>query len=390
MKMNKIISAAAMLAAISFSGQASAACCNLSAVVVAVNQTTAAVKAGAASIVGAIGASTTAIVTSVNQVYVQAHRDAVVANDVNKEIAVGQTDAINTQNFEHEAMRRANNISDTMSSCASMNTGLKMADAIQNQVVETSALNKSYLQRSKYNTSTSALIDNRVATHNAKYCSAKDVQLGRCGHAAGDPAMEDADINPDSLFTPSGEVLTYTADQRAAAEAFATRVVAPYPVPNIPKSWEKTPEGKAYVDAVAVKTAQESLAMNSLNNAIAMRSRTNGLGGQLASNIGMKRLKGNPDASLMAIMEAKGTQFMDPEWHKEVIAKSVSPADLLKEQVRISAYKSFVDYKSYQQLERIEAILAADYAAHSTDLMEKRLAAARVAAEGSSARGGTN
>lgn len=388
MKNKKILMSAIVASAFAFSNPASAACCNLGAVVVAVNQTTAAVTSAGSSIVGAIAASTTAIVAAVDRVYVQAHRDAVVANDVSKEIAQGQTDALNTQSFEHEAMRRANALSDTMSSCASMNTGLKMADAIQNQAAENSVLNKAYVNKSKYNTSTSALIDSRIAQHNSKYCSSRDVQLGRCTAAAGDPSMEDADVNPDSLFTPSGEVLTYTAAQRAAAEAFAARVVAPYPTPNIPKSWEKTPEGKAYVDAVAVKTAQESLAMNSLNNAIAMRSRTNGLGGQLANNIGMKRLKGNPDASLMAIMEAKGTQFMDPEWHKEVIAKSVSPADLLKEQVRISSYKSFVDYKSYQQLERIEAILAADYSMTASKEMERRLDKARIAAEGSSARGG--
>lgn len=311
---------------------------------------------------------------------------------IEKSIAQSSVDAQLQHEFKRDVSAIGARTSDTGSACASMNSGIKTGQASTNANEAHHAFVKKTLSSMKYTPSVAAKSLQRQADHQAKYCSKTDNDRGRECTPAADPLMQDADSNPRSLYNPGNvETLTYDADvettlQRDAALAFVENVVNPYPAPMLPKGWEKTPEGKAYNDAVNIKAAHDMLSANSLLNSVSMRIKTDGLGGQLAQGKGMSKLAANPNASLLAIMDAHGTKFMDPQWHIDAIASAEDPAVLMKEQVRLSAYKSWVDYKTFLQLERIESLLAATYAQSSAAQMTALLDSARRAAEQSTGR----
>lgn len=229
-------------------------------------------------------------------------------------------------------------------------------------------LNKNAAKRALFTPNTTAAVSKIYDTHADKYCSAQDAQLGRC--TAADASMQNADVRADLMLNAS----SYNAAQLEAAQVFVTNLSNPIPSQNIPKGWEKTPEGKLFIAGQYVEQARNSVATNSLNQSIAMRTPVAGLGTAAMMN--------KADVSEMEIMESqvKG-RFEAPGWYKMLVGFSLE--NLMRELNKMKALELWMNYKSFQQMERIETILATQLAMDVKRDSEARLIAARQAAASS-------
>lgn len=228
------------------------------------------------------------------------------------------------------------------------------------------ALNRQTAERVLNTPSTAAAINGIYATHTEKYCSAADQKAGRCRAVAAE--LQNADVRADAFL---GKTALNT-EQAAAAKAFINNVVAPIPTQNIPAGWEKTPQGKAFVAGQMIEQAATSVAANSLNAALAERMPVQGLGSAAMLN--------RADVSERDIMEASVRgRHGSVQWRK-ALAQMPSAEALLRELNQQAALGLYIDYKSFNQLERIETLLATDLAISVRQDGEQRLQRARTAA----------
>lgn len=227
-------------------------------------------------------------------------------------------------------------------------------------------LNRNFATRTLFTPNTAAAVSKLYDDHVSKYCSPQDVQLGRCSSPA-NPQLQNADVRADAMLNTS----SYTPDQIEAARALVNNLANPIPTQNIPKNWEKTPQGEAFVAGQYIEQARASVAANSLNHSIAIRTPVQGLGTSAMLN--------KPDVSEMELMESQVRgRFESPDWYKMLAGFSLE--NLMREQNKMQALHLWMDLKSYNQMERIETILATELAMDVKRDSETRLQAARSAA----------
>lgn len=226
-------------------------------------------------------------------------------------------------------------------------------------------LNRDFAKRTMFTPNTSAVVGKVYDDHADKYCSQQDADLGRC--RAVDSTLQNADVRADVTYNTS----SYTPAQIDAARAFVNNVANPMPTQNIPKDWEKTPQGKTFVAGQYIEQARGSVAANSLNAAIAARTPIKGLGSAAMLN--------KPDVSEFELMESQVRgRFESPGWYRMIAGFSLE--NLLREANKMQALKLWMDLKSYQQFERMEAVLATQLAMDVKRDSEQRLREARLAA----------
>ncbi len=227
-------------------------------------------------------------------------------------------------------------------------------------------LNRDFSRRTLFTPNTAAAVSKIYDDHVSKYCSQQDAQLGRCSNPV-DPKMQNADVRADAMLNTS----SYTPDQIDAARALVNNIANPIPTQNIPKDWEKTPQGKAFIAGQYVEQSRASVAANSLNRAIATRTPIAGLGTSAMLN--------KADVSELELMESQVRgRFESPGWYKMVAGFSVE--NLLREMNKMHALKLWMDLKSYQQMERVEIVLATQLSMDVKRDSEGRLQLARAAA----------
>lgn len=227
-------------------------------------------------------------------------------------------------------------------------------------------LNQDLLDRALYATNTQAFISGIYKDHTSKYCSAQDGSLGRCTPNP-DPSLQNADVRADALLNRS----SLSDPQLAAARALVANISNPVPTQTIPKAWEKTAQGQAFVAAQLVEQARASVAANSLNHAVATRMPVKGLGSAAMLN--------KADVSEKELMESQVRgRFESPSWYQMIAGFSVE--NLLRESNKMQALGLWMDLKQYERLERMEAILATQLAIEVRRDSEPRLAQAREAA----------
>ncbi len=227
-------------------------------------------------------------------------------------------------------------------------------------------LNRNFSKRTLFTPSTTAAVAKMYDDHVSKYCSAEDAALGRCSSPV-DPKLQNADVRADSMLNSS----SYTPDQIAAAKALVNNIANPIPTQNIPKDWEKSPQGRLFVAGQYIEQARASVAANSLNHAIAIRTPVQGLGSSAMLN--------KPDVSEMELMESQVQgRFESPDWYKMIAGFSLE--NLMREMNKMQALKLWMDLKSYHQMERIETILATQLAMDVERDSSVRLQQARAAA----------
>ncbi|MDQ1090600.1 hypothetical protein QE400_000013 [Xanthomonas sacchari] len=226
-------------------------------------------------------------------------------------------------------------------------------------------LNRLMTERTLNTPSTAAAIGRIYKDHVDKYCSARDAQLGRCSAVA--PELQNADVRADALLGSS----SLTQEQSEAAKALVTNIVNPIPTQSIPTKWENTDQGRAFVAGQFLEQARTSVAANSLNQAVAARTRIPGLGTAAMLN--------RADVSEREMMEAQVRgRFESPDWYK--MLAGMSNENLLRELNKQTAFGLWMDYREFSQMERIEALLATDLAVTVKQDSEKRLQQARAAA----------
>lgn len=113
----------------------------------------------------------------------------------------------------------------------------------------------------------SAVIDQ----HNTSFCSATDVDRGRCAVVS---TMPNADITASTLFLSEGSE-TMSEQQFRAAQAFAQMATRPVPIEDLPKGFEATPAGQRFLLEKKHSIAMDSLVAGTFARILASRSPRN-------------------------------------------------------------------------------------------------------------------
>lgn len=233
-------------------------------------------------------------------------------------------------------------------SCYEAATGAAAGQAGTSVKQAADALNKASADRALYTPSSAAVISRHYDEHVAKYCTAEEAAQGRCSLPS-DPAMQGADIRVDTLLSNSN----LTPSLLEAVQALIAKLVNAIPTQNIPKAWEGTAQGKAFIAGQYIEQARSSVAANSLNQAVALRTPVAGLGAAAMVN--------KADISPMELMETLvNGRFQSPDWYTMI--SGFSTENLLREQNKMQAFKLWMDLQSFQQMERVEAMLATNLA----------------------------
>lgn len=227
------------------------------------------------------------------------------------------------------------------------------------------ALNRDFARRTLFTPNTNAIVAKLYDDHVNKYCSQQDADLGRCSAVSSN--LQNADVRADAALN----VTSYTPEQIEAAKAFVNNVANPMPTQNVPKDFEKTPQGRLFVAGQYIEQARASVAANSLNAAVAARVPIKGLG--------TAAMLDRPDVSELDLMESQVRgRFESADWYRMIAGFSAE--NLLREANKMQALKLWMDLKSFRQMERIEAVLATQLAVDVKRDSEERLREARVAA----------
>lgn len=107
--------------------------------------------------------------------------------------------------------------------------------------------------------------------HYESFCSASDVDRGRCDVIS---TMPNADVTATSLFMSEGSE-TLSEQQFKAAQAFAQMATRPVPVEDLPKGLERSPAGERYLLQKKQSIAVDSLVAGTYARILAARSPRN-------------------------------------------------------------------------------------------------------------------
>ncbi|SEI14759.1 conjugal transfer protein TraW [Paraburkholderia hospita] len=211
-----------------------------------------------------------------------------------------------------------------------------------------------------------------TAIHQAKYCTAIEIQLGYPGCSSS--TMPDGDANADSLFTGAGMPgkdadLTFTKDQEEAARAYARMSIDSNPPENISKAEASTEVGKLYMAMQKAYQANMSSAQKAMNDEIASHMPFPG-SAQLIQDIKQSDAaaqyfnatassvaKSTGTMSLAELEEFEaGRRWRNPYWQIEFAALA-DPTKLAREQLFVSAFMADVQYQQFQKSKHIDVLL---------------------------------
>ena len=317
------------------------------------SQVTSVISSTSARIVTAVTAGATSIVNALLSMSSQTHADLERQNAFNK--ALNET----AQNYdkqyklqEHTAdIESKYGSSDPTSqqqsdACEVIALGGNLSTAIANKRERSTALANDFLHNNTATEDPMTSARNTLKLHSDNFCSDEDKSRGRCSTVA--PLdLQGADLKASNLFEPN-ETLTYGDKESLAAKEYISNLVSAAPTPALSKRAEATPAGRAYLAAQFTEQRKLDIAAHSLREIFASREEEPGLG----TKVNMP----TPNASVMGVIKHYASRFLDPAWTTSF--GSMNEIDLLREQTRLMAFKTFMDYQSYMQGERTEAIVA--------------------------------
>lgn len=250
--------------------------------------------------------------------------------------------------------------------CELMNQAQQATSAAENARMETKAMTASRSKRNMYTPNVAAAAKEVVKDYNDNYCTPEDEKRQRCT-AVTDPMMQGAAVRADTLLTPAANY-TYSDKEAKAADAFITMVTNPVPVESLPKALERGVAGERFLVEQMNINAQMSVAEHSMQQ---IKS------GMVAPSGGTQNAAGYSGAlSMIGLMK----KFTDDKFgNKEYDAKlsGMNANGLLRELNLQTAFSNWVDYQTYMQNERVEALLATQLAAAARERSERQLAVAR-------------
>jgi hypothetical protein len=250
------------------------------------------------------------------------------------------------------------------SMCDTAATTNMIAAAVPTATVATKAYSATLTARALKNTDTGKIQKELLDEHGDKYCSDDDAKRKRCSGGAAPSHMQNADIRADTLLAPVNGS-TYTSDEKDAARRFIVMATNPLPPQNLPVQLERTAGGQSFILAQRIAEAQMSVANFSLTaifqNHAADDEDPSGL-----SPMGL-------------IRKNVYDKFANPDWRKSLEGE-VSIQKLLVQIALLLADKNYMDYQTYLQAERTEAIAATQLAIATRQYNEPVLASLRSAA----------
>ncbi|MGX9960655.1 hypothetical protein ACW0US_18055 [Xanthomonas euvesicatoria] len=349
-----------------FASASSAACCGDGIAAAA------GAEAAGGAVASAISASTTTVVQMLQDMSnTIASGFSQVAQEVSKQTASlktieeGKIQA-DTQLYMEE--KRADAQQDFVLSpraCYEAQAASAVGDSAETTSQTVKGLVKGVTDRTMYTTNTAGAVGNVFRTHAASFCSEQDAKLGRCSAPVASD-LQNADVRADNLL--GRDVLT--DDQYSGASAYLNNLINAIPTQQIPKGWEGTEQGKAFVAGQLMEQAKLSPATFSVANMIAMRRKVAGLGTSAGLNVA--------DISPMQLMKSQTNgRFLDPKWYAMIVGPQFGEVNQLRESNKMMAFQLYMQMMQYEQNERIESMLAADMATSVKRDSEQRLAKAR-------------
>jgi hypothetical protein len=276
--------------------------------------------------------------------------------------------------MEHKASDVNQAAKQPVTSCQAINTAANMTTAM-NTAASRGAANVQVINtRLASNVDTGKLVVTNFANSSNVYCSADDIARQRCtsGTASSDPHYAGADRNAATLFgsVQDGSIETYDGPkQLQASNDYINRLVASMP-PEMLKTqdWEKTVQGKAYVEEFRNYQAVTSLGAYSLSQIQASHSPIQGLGDStLASDVTK-----NPNAGLMEVVGAfVKAQFSAPSF--QALATG-SAEEILRYIAHNDALNLYINFEQLKQGQRVEAMTAANLELTAEQVMRPQLA----------------
>lgn len=203
------------------------------------------------------------------------------------------------------------------------------------------------------------------------YCTDEDAKRGRCRKNTSRPELAGADFQANFLFLGTDGRETYTPGQDIAVDAYINRVVNVMPPEMLrDPTWERTPQGKAYLELTRRYGAYLSLPAYSLNQIKANHIAQPGLGDATQTS----QKTGRKDISMM---EAIG-EFVKSKFSAEAIkdlAVAMDPNKILRDMAQTNSYRLWIEYQQLRQAERTEATLAAMLALQAEQQLRAQVAA---------------
>jgi hypothetical protein len=343
----------------------------------------AAVNSASAAISGAVSGSASSIVAAITQATGQ------ISQELEKQIAASKKTeeaviAWQTQRdlqqkvteLDQRTYARAPNI------CNVMNVSRRLSTADQDARGEAAAATEEARKRNMQTENLAKYLADLHTTSTVKFAD-----------------MNNAHLRADGIFAPKsadGKTgLTYNEKQAEAAEFFSGLVVNPLPKPQLNPSLAKTQQGKAYETLRMAEQARLSMADYSLSEIQSGYKPNPGMGKAICDSWGELHAKSgsglpppactlNPNASINEVMEFMVTNRMSPEWTRQLTTSA--PEGVLREQAAMMAFKLWMDYRNYRQMERMEGMMAAGVAIDTDAAMRPLLSAQRNAATAAAAR----
>ena len=261
--------------------------------------------------------------------------------------------------------------------CATMSSAAATTTAAQNAQLTARALTASTQRKHLYTSNAGAVMQQTLEAHNTNFCSAEDARRGRCGSGGNTSvpaAMQNANLNAGSLLAPSGGQ-TYNADEMRAALQYIDNVIGPIPQEQLPIALEKTPAGQRYVIEDRALNSVRSMAAYTLNQIFAGRNPED-----TSSNA-----TAGAKISIVGLMQ----KFVEDRYGNAQYRASLSTLGqegLMRDIAENMAFQNWMQYYSYMQGERTEALLATTLALNARERSERVLPAMRQTATQNLAR----
>lgn len=195
--------------------------------------------------------------------------------------------------------------------------------------------------------------------------------------------FENGDVKADLLFMNADDQSdTYAPEQEEAVNAYIDRLINPTMPPEKLRdpNWEKTEQGKAYMEMVKNYAAIKSLSAASLHSIKAGYVPKPGLGAQINQIPGVAQYtKGKNDISMMDAIAAYVSVKSSPESIRDLsTAKSSLP--ILRDMATTGSFRLWIEHNSMRRAMMSEAILAAQLSM-AAESMRPNIEAQRLAAQ---------
>lgn len=284
-------------------------------------------------------------------------------------------ESIATYQVQEELRREAATLSEKLEQPAFVCQTMAMSEGIQDASGATRARSAQFTRTridAMLNESSPATrIANSYDRSVTKFCTAFDIATGRC---KGDPQIINGDISAAHLFgSASGRGLTYDENQTEAVDAYIERIIG---MP--PRSLEtkcETAQCKAFEEMRKDYAAFVSLPMHSLAEISSAYAPQKGL----AARTGTQEVASGEDISMMEAVDA----YVRMKFSKDSIlasGKAMSSETLLREIAQNQAFRLWMEFNNMRQMERIEAMQAAELAIVGGSHMRQMVEAQRIAA----------